>query len=465
MSLYDSLYRRVVFPVSQRRAGRRVNQALQRLTGQLQGSADEIRSRQAAALSETVQHARQCSPFWKQRFAESGIDPDRVQTIGDLHSLPLLTKDEVREQLEAISDSGQATSRLAARTGGSTAAPMLFYRDRACHDFREAVRDDYWIRTGIPRHARWANVWGAMSDLGNWSGIRSRWRNRLLRRVLMIPANQLDDRSIQGFAAELNRFCPRLLHGYSQALLLFARLMKQHNLALPDSLVAVTATAEPLHDDQKTGLQDTCGVPVYRVYGTREFGFLAGELPGHQGLMINPLNALVEIVDAAGQPVQANQPGQIVVTDLRNRATPLIRYRIGDIGSWNDALGNTDLPGWSSLNIEAGRETDFVMTPEGRLVGGAGLTLIGTAGFSQLQYVQQQPGRLTVNYVANHRTQEADFETLRRQLAEIVGDLEIEFQQCDRILPLASGKFQFVYSPVSRQAFATGTGPVGPAIQ
>lgn len=448
--LYDSLYRHVVFPLIERMSGRNLPKHLRRLSEELSLPKDVIAVRQNQLLSRMVSHACATSPYWRETFRAHGVDPQSIQESGDLPQIPIMEKYTVRTRLEDVSSKTFVDSRKPATTGGSTAAPTRFYRNPLCLAFREAVRAHYWQCIGKPPTTRWANVWGASIDFDGYRSTRALFRERYLRRVLIFPANHLSEKSAPRFFDQLNRFRPVLLHGYSQALLLLAKMADQLKLQLPDSIVAVTATAEPLHDEQKKFVSRVFQIPVYRVYGTREFGFIGGELPGRVGLQINPLNAIVEIVDEAGQPVQPGKLGQILVTDLQNLATPFIRYRIGDMGSWLEH--STTEHRFLALNIDAGRETDFIVSNDGRFISGAALTLIGSKEVDQLQYIQQRNGDLQVRYVCGEQPTSACLIDLANQIRRVVGALEISFQRVQQIPRTPSGKLQYVCSEAGRQA-------------
>ena len=45
-------------------------------------------------------------------------------------------------------------------------------------------------------------------------------------------------------------------------------------------------------------------------------------------------SVLLEIIDQRGEPCPEGVPGRVIVTDLHNLATPVIRYEIGDIAEW-----------------------------------------------------------------------------------------------------------------------------------
>lgn len=447
---YDLIYRYFVFPYRERRSRRHLPARLKVLEHDLSQSLELIRELQNHYLRRLIDHAYSHSSYWRHTFDTVGVNPASIRSADDLAQLPILEKLAIRSHLEEVSSSAFTNERQTATTGGSTAAPTLFYRDPSCSAFREAVRAYFWQSIGKSPTDRWANLWGASRDFGGSEFLKLSRYNKLTRRVLMLPANHLSEATAPSFFDQLREFRPVLLHGYSQALHLLARFAERLGIQLPDSVVAITATAEPLYENQKQAISNVFQVPVYRVYGTREFGFLGGELPGCSGLQINPLNAIVEIVDSSGNQVPPGEHGQLVVTDLQNLATPFIRYRIGDIGSWT--ANPVSKVGFQSLNIDAGRETDFIVANDGRFICGAGLTLIGSPEVDQLQYQQNEQGKLLVRFVSPGDPATDSLENLEEQIRRVVGDLTIRFERVPEIPRTASGKLQYVYSEIARRA-------------
>ena len=130
----------------------------------------------------------------------------------------------------------------------------------------------------------------------------------------------------------------------------------------------------------------------------------------------------------------------------------MIRYRIGDIGIPMEP-GDCAVP---RMEIQAGRETDFVVAPEGRCISGASLTLISAKGISKLQFVQTEQDSVTVRYVKNDSFGSTTLADLREQLRGVLGGkLQLKFMETDEISVLKSGKYQYVHSEVAKRRFCT----------
>src|SRR5690606_33754784 len=124
------------------------------------------------------------------------------------------------------------------------------------------------------------------------------------------------------------------------------------------SLRAVQSSAETLTDEDRAIIEEGVGAPLYNRYGAREVGNIAHECDHHNGLHLEMEHSIVEIVDDAGRPLtEPGAEGDVVVTSLTNGATPLIRYRLGDIAR----VGQRSCPcgrGSALLDAVLGRITE-----------------------------------------------------------------------------------------------------------
>jgi len=117
---------------------------------------------------------------------------------------------------------------------------------------------------------------------------------------------------------------------------------------------------------QREAAAGAFGCAVADMYGSHECGILATQCP--EGSMHVAEEAVrIELVDAAGRPVGAGRPGEVVVTLLHNAEQPLVRYRLGDVARFvagTCACGRT----LARLDVELGRREDMVVGSDGALL-------------------------------------------------------------------------------------------------
>ena len=98
------------------------------------------------------------------------------------------------------------------------------------------------------------------------------------------------------------------------------------------------------------------------VYSSQELGSIA--MPCEQGLYhTTDQNLIVEILDEAGVPVAEGETGRVVVTDMHNYASPMIRY---DNGDWAVRGGKCSCGrGLKTIQKVMGRYRNLLKRPDG----------------------------------------------------------------------------------------------------
>ena len=122
---------------------------------------------------------------------------------------------------------------------------------------------------------------------------------------------------------------PKYLLSYPSNLRRLARCAK----ADPDhglSLAACIASAEIVPPDVEDLIRSVFDAPLLNIYGLREFGHVATSCPQTGNLHVSADVTMIEVLDAAGRPVEPGKTGEVVATSLYNYAMPFIRYATGD---------------------------------------------------------------------------------------------------------------------------------------
>jgi phenylacetate-CoA ligase len=160
--------------------------------------------------------------------------------------------------------------------------------------------------------------------------------------------------------------------------------------------------------------------------------------------------------------------GPILVTDLLNFAMPLIRYRIGDLGSWDTGPCKCGR-GLPRLKAIAGRVTDFLVGGDGRLVSGVFLATYLVAqrpSLGQVQIHQEKAGQLLYRIKRGQAFRErADLDYLQQTSRQYLGgDTVIDWEFVDELRAEASGKFLFSRSTATPDYLRSEAGEKSPQI-
>jgi phenylacetate-CoA ligase len=409
-------------------------------------------------LERLLAHAYESSPFYRERFRRQGLEPRHIQAPEDLVRIPVLTKEEIQRWGKSmVSSTVPARELIADLTGGSTGRPLRFWRDRDADWHRRAAAFRHNRMAGWDLGERVGVLWGARRDLAGLRGWKAELRARLLERQRVLDASSMGPEEMARFAVTLRRFRPKVLLGYAKAMAAFARFLREEgrDSIEPESIVT---SAEMLEPDERTLIESVFGCPVYNRYGCREVGLIASECEHHDGLHINAESLYVEIV-AQGEPAPPGELGQVVITDLVNYAMPMIRYQIEDCAR---PAARTCRCGRSLPLIEgiAGRTTDFLLLPDGRLVSGAALTIYLVAkirGIAQAQLIQENRAAVTVRLVPDVGFGEATLDSFRAEARAITGEgIAFRFELCERIEREPSGKYRFCISRMAEEMMDGG---------
>ena len=447
MSLRALAIKHLVYPAWALKNGSAHLRYLQEMERSQFWSAERLAEHQWSSFRQLIAHAVATCPYYRDSFRRAGITPADLRSPEDIRRVPMVSKEEIqahREQM--ISSRYRREDLIEDMTGGSTGSPMRFYYDRDRRDTRAAaaLRHDRW--TGWDIGERVAKLWGAPQDV-RLRGWKARLRTRFINRTLILDASALDEAAMAQFAAKLQRYQPKILLAYANTLGLFARYVEAENIRgiKPQGIIT---SAEVLTPENRELIERTFGCRIFNRYGSREFAVVASECSAHQGLHVNADNLLVETVTAEGPARGAD--GEIVITDLRNFAMPMIRYRIRDVGRVLESACRCSR-GLPLLELSGGRVTDFLTATNGRKVSGVVLAtyvITRIPGIEQVQFVQSQLGAVTLNLVKGPGWSEGSTLTpLIAKAREFLGpDMRFDVSYRDRIPQEKSGKYRFAVS-------------------
>ena len=204
-------------------------------------------------------------------------------------------------------------------------------------------------------------------------------------------------------------------------------------------------------------IEQSLGVKIYDVYGSTETKELAWQCLQARGYHINEDEAVIEIVDDEGRLLPPGSPGHIVVTDLTNRAMPLIRYRNYDQGilQKDPCPCNIQFALMKPLN---GRASEYIRLPDGRHLSPFLFTtsIEKTEGLLQYQIIQERFDALRVKTVFKDGFFHLGRTTIQSILTKVTENmLTVEVEDCDQITIGENGKFKVVKNEIEEGLIST----------
>jgi phenylacetate-CoA ligase len=419
---------------------------------------------QAARIAKPLQRMlRVCArhvPFYRERFAETGLAPEARDPFETLSLLPVLRKEEVHEHAKALLAEEFATpgDRIATSTvsSGTTGRPtQVFHSLRSLQRFGVLKQREYrWFRFDPAGTLVSIRLASQLSPKPDGSRLED---GQILRKPgwgHMDPAfatgphlhfnvtNPVEDQ-----LRLLRENKPRYLLSYAETLehLAFAAAPERP----ADSIHSLLAVSEQLTPGMRRHIARSFGAPVHQNYGLNEIGLVAVRCEAGR-YHVHTEHCHVEILDEAGEHVDPGKTGRIIVTSLTNTAMPLLRYDTGDLAEAVDAhcpCGRT-LPAFGEV---AGRYSRIAFLPEGTLgLVGALNTAIEempvqhVQGLRQFQIHQYRDHRFELRVAATGELPPVFARTVRAAwaLASGAGNHPLDIVQVREIARSPGGKFQ-----------------------
>lgn len=334
----------------------------------------------------------------------------------------------------------------AKKTSGSTGQPVMVYRT--------AVNQLFWLATTLREH-----LWHGRDPKARLAIVRANLAHAFDRHNWGSPVGDLFDSGpshgmpvttdTQALLAWLLRIQPQYLLVYPSV---WSAILDQlpPGKGLP-GLVQVRTIGETLRDDLRNRTREQLGVTMVDTYSSEEVGVIAIQCP-HSGLYHTMAEGLiVEVLTHDRQPCETGQVGRVVVTDLLNFASPMLRYDIGDYAEVGPVCRCGR--GLSTLKRVLGRERNMVKLPGGR--GHWPLTGFhdfgSVANITQYQLVQKSLDLIEVSLVIVGQPLTAADEQALSEIISRAMKHRFQYQfmyHAGRIPKPASGKFEEFVSDI-----------------
>jgi phenylacetate-CoA ligase len=436
LDLVEIISRNIFLPISDRLRGVYAGKITCYVKNSQYLSEDIIREHQWQKTKELLDFVYEHNNFYRRRFQSIGATPEDFKSLSDFSRFPILTKSEIRANRDnMVSDQFDKSNLLRRRTGGSTGIPIHVYQDKQCQTLKEAL---------VRRHNSWAQFIPGKKVASLWGDIKRpklkvRLYNALIGRTIYLDTLKMDLYNTTEFASKIRNSKTRLLFGHGHSIFFFCQFLKEHNIPRLE-FDGIISTAEVLTPGERQVVEDMFGKIVFDRYGCEEIGLIASECEKHDGMHVAAEGVLVEISDG-----NATDPGKVIVTDLLNTGMPLIRYEIGDLATTKSS--NCDcgrnLPRIGKIT---GRMSDFLYTPEGKMISGISILdtlIIHIPGFKQVQIVQEKLNELTFNIVKDVNFSEESVKILTDSIPRYFGpSMNYKIIYLENIPLTGRGKYQ-----------------------
>lgn len=391
-------------------------------------------------IYETVKHSLETVPYYqdKYQFQLPSLEEFSYEFFNE--HVPFLEKDDLRKDTDSfISRNFEKEDLHFGITSGTSGNPLVCYKSkgeylRASNDLWRQRR--FWVPDLTPSD-RFARFYA----------FRQRDNALVMNQILskedeiQIPLYDYSEDRLEEYWVKLLEFKPRWMHGPATAIFNLAKYGKQTNLEKVD-IELIELNGEYVEPEQVKIIQEVFNCKVTNHYGSREFWGLGFSCEnGH--LHILDHSVFIETI-----PNAETSSNELVITSLKNKAWPLIRYKIGDIGEvYLNQNCNCNLKGSFCLDLKKGRKADYFTLVNGKhlnaiLFSGIirGLsTMENKSVIYQYQVVKKSDDLLEIYLCMNEENKEGHsslIQTINEELKKVTGEnISIKYIVTDYIEP------------------------------
>jgi phenylacetate-CoA ligase len=412
---------------------------------------EDIDSYTMDKLRKLVRHAYDTTVYYKTLFDSHGLHPSDIRTISDFSAIPLLTKDQLRDNFNALLSTSKFPKVSKVHSGGTMGQSIYVMKDNYALSFDRAVKgkciDWYNCSIGDREFRFWAYPFNKLDNF------RASIIDLFLNRKRVSPIH-MKETTANKIINKINSFHPKIVYGWASGLYKFSQITREKGFYFnTSSIKLIISTAEKLYDYQRNVIEKTFSTPVVDEYGCSEAGVIAFQCPsGNNHIQIE--NNYIEVVN---KDKYYNDLGELVITNLSNYKMPLIRYKIGDLGRIENS------------HCGCGRTTPVLMDVSGRildyLIDSDGNTVLGEVfcyicfdlidkykAIRDFRVHQQSNGTIDIFYSPSLQFDHRFLPIFEKAIKKHVGsELKINFIEKIDLSKMDAGKPRYVVSAISRK--------------
>lgn len=291
-------------------------------------SREQILAWQNERLVKQVKNVYDNVPYYRKKMQENGLTPDDIKSVDDLHKLPFLTKDDLRDaypydlMARPVSDCVRIQS-----TSGTTGRRVVAFYTQNDLDLWE----DCCARAIMAAGGTKEDVVHVSYGYGLFTGGPGLNGGSHKVGCLTLPMSSGNtERQIQ-FMTDLGSTILCCTPSYAAFL---GEAINERGMKDQIKLKAGIFGAEAWTEEMRRDIEKSLGIKAYDIYGLTEISGpgVSFECSEQQGMHINEDHFIAEIIDPnTGEVLPEGEKGELVFTSITKEAFPLIRYRTRDI--------------------------------------------------------------------------------------------------------------------------------------
>ena len=291
-------------------------------------SVEQIQALQSKRLTEQVRFVYDNVKFYHDKMDEAGVKPEDIKGIEDLHKLPFIDKNDLRDQYPygLLGVPLSECVRIQSTSGTTGRRVVAFYTQEDIDVWEECcaraivaaggTKDDvchvcygYGLFTGGP------GLNGGSHKVG----------------CLTLPMSSGNTERQLQFMTDLGSTILCCTPSYAANL---GEAINERGLKNQIKLKAGIFGAEPWTEEMRRSIEESLGIKAYDIYGLTEISGpgVSFECEEQQGMHIQEDHFIAEIINPdTGEVLPEGEIGELVFTCITKKAFPLLRYRTRDL--------------------------------------------------------------------------------------------------------------------------------------
>ena len=291
-------------------------------------SREEILKLQNERLVKQVKHVYENVPYYRKKMEGKGVTPEDIRSVEDLHKLPFLTKDDLREAYPygLVAVPIKDCVRIQPTSGTTGRRVVAFYTQ---HDID--LWDECCARAIMAAGGTKDDVVHVSYGYGLFTGGPGLNGGSHKVGSLTLPMSSGNtDRQIQ-FMIDLGSTILCCTPSYAAYL---GESINERGLKDKIKLKAGIFGAEAWTEEMRRDIEKSLGIKAFDIYGLTEISGpgVSFECSAQAGMHINEDHFIAEIINPkTGEVLPEGEKGELVFTSITKEAFPLLRYRTRDI--------------------------------------------------------------------------------------------------------------------------------------
>ena len=390
-------------------------------------SHDELQGRNERVFLKIFRKAYTKSSFYHKLYTEAGIKLEDIKCLGDISKLPVVTKDMILHQSDALLTTSK-WKLLKNRTSGTTGTPLTVFEDWKSIWKEQAYFYCYRKRCGYIYGQPLVSLRGNLGKKDTMMYVH-------ISNTLYLSSYNINEQTVGAYYKGIEKRSPQAIEGYPSSLYNLALLLKDKGLYC--NIPVCFTSSENLLDFQRQLIEERFQTKIFDHYGTTERTIRISESIKHDGYFEDP-----------GYSINEYLKDRVVSTSLINSVFPLIRYQSSDVVILKENTKDERV----SIDRIQGRSGNCIKGKDGSIYNNAALTFILTYSHNirYAQFIQKKNGKVLLNIVPEAVFSSQNLDELKQMIYLKIGlsnlELEINLIKEQDLIYTTRNKYSYIIS-------------------